>query len=1059
MNQSILEFPPFRLDMDDAALWRGARRVPLPARELAVLHYLATHPGRLVTAEELLTQVWSNVKVSSGVLKVRIARIRRALGDSGQSPRFIENVHGKGYRFLPTVTTTPPVPSPQSQVPSSDPQHSVAFVGRERELAELRTHLEDAINGHGRITLLTGEPGIGKTRTAEELAAYARSRTIPVLLGHCEEGEGAPPLWPWTQVMRAYASSASPQQLQMDLDKGAADIVQAFPKLQEYGLQVPLLPPRTDPMQARFRFFDSFSLFLKNASKRQPLVIILDDIHWADASSLLLLQFVAKELRDMRLLLLVAYRDVEGGLNPQLSSTLGEFARVHGSQGIALPPLTRDEVSRFLTIVTAQPPSPSLVSTVYQRTEGNPFFVTEVVRILAQEQQDLDSLSPTAAAATLPQRVRDSLALRLQTLSEQCRQVLRYASVLGPEFNRTILEAVGTKSQPVLTKKQVARLLSEAESARFVVADPQHVGRYRFSHALVRETLYSSLSSQQRAQLHRLIGEALERTAGNGAQLRFAELALHFSQAALEGGIEKALAYTVKAAEHATELLGYEEAAGHYEKALHLLELRPDDRRRCELLLALGEAQRRAGATEAARKSFRHASELARGLAAPELLARAALGFATGFAGVTVSGGTEDPFVVSLLEDALRGLGEDDSPLRARVLGRLAMELYWSVSQEQRGALSQQAVEMARRLHDPATLAYTLNARQVALWGPDNLEERLAGAEEMISLAKQVGDQELALRGQIRLITGRLEHGDLKWADREFVIYVKRAEELRQPAYLWFVAIWRGMRCWLRGEFAESERWAREAFRIGERAQDPDAAQCYLVQISGFRGAVKSLHDIELPTREFAEQMATVPAWRAGLALLYTGLQQDALARQEFEQLAAHNFMDIPRNADWMITMTNLAQVSAYLRDTARAARIYELLLPYADRCLLVGVALICMGSMAWYLGILATALGRWEEAEAHFATALRRNTQLGAKPILQTKQRHAMMLLARNHLGDQPRALTLLEEALAMAQAINMELTAQHISNLREQTRRTLSARPATTQGATKLKLVQRRT
>jgi tetratricopeptide (TPR) repeat protein len=267
------------------------------------------------------------------------------------------------------------------------------------------------------------------------------------------------------------------------------------------------------------------------------------------------------------------------------------------------------------------------------------------------------------------------------------------------------------------------------------------------------------------------------------------------------------------------------------------------------------------------------------------------------------------------------------------------------------------------------------------------------------------------------------------------------------------------MRCWLRGEFAESERWAREALRIGERAQDPDAAQCYLVQISGFRGAVKSLQDIELPTKDFAEQMSTIPSWRAGLALLYAGLQQEAQARQEFEQLAARDFADIPRNADWMIAMTNLAQVSAYLEDTNRATRIYELLLPYADRCLVVGSALLCLGSVAWYLGTLATALGRWEEAEAHFAAAIRQNTQLGAKPmILQTKQRHAMMLLARKHSGDQQKALVLLDEALTMAQAINMELMVQYLISLREQTLQALNTQQPIAPTSARLKPVHRR-
>jgi DNA-binding winged helix-turn-helix (wHTH) protein/tetratricopeptide (TPR) repeat protein len=1054
---TTLSFPPFTLDLTDATLMRGHKKLAVLPKDFAVLHYLASHAGHLVTKDALLQTVWNETHVSAGVLKTSIERLRRTLGDRATTPRFIETVQRRGYRFIGKVVSSQHSVvsscSPPSQSSALSPQHSV-FVGRDREMAELLACLGDTCNGQGRLVLLVGEPGIGKTRTANELALQARARAIPVLHGRCEEGDGTPPLWPWTQVVRNYLSQTATPQLRKDLGAGTADMARAFPEIQEH-LPDLQLAPETVSAQARFRFFDSFSLFLKRVTQQQPLVIILDDLHWADAFTLLLLQFVAKELPDMRLLMLITYRDVEGGQNEQLSPTLGALARVQESRSLALSRFSQDEVSRFIALVTAQTPPLALVSAVYQRTEGNPFFVTEVVHAFATRSQNGSTPSVSAATATLPHRVRDAVALRLQAVSHQCREMLTFASALGLEFRRTTLEALCVEGHLTFTPEQLAQLLREAEAAHFIVTDVEHLGRYRFAHALVQETLYGAMDSPQRTHLHHCIGKVLEQTVHADTQLHLAELARHFSQGVPTGDINKALTYTSKAAEQAAARFGYEEAAEYYRRALQLLDLQPNERQRGEWLIALGEAQRRVGATEAARTTFRQASELARALAAPELLARAALGFAVGFAGINVSGGVEDPLVVSLLEEALRGLATHDSPLRARVLGRLAMELYWSESQEHRNALSQQAVQMARRLNDPVTLAYTLNARQVALWGPDNLAERLAGAHEMIRLAKQVGDQELALRGQIWLMTALLEQGDLKQADREFVSYVKRAQELRQPAYLWFIATWRGMRCWLRGEFAEADRWAREAFLIGERAQDPDAVQCYVVQISSFRGAVKSMQDLELPTRGYAEQMATVPAWRAGLALLYAGLQQEALARQEFEPLAAHGFTDLPRNADWMVTMTNLLQVSALLRDLPRATQIYNLLLPFADHCLVIGASLVCHGSIAWYLALLATTLERWDEAESLFKAALQQNIRLGTPPmILQTKHRYAEMLLRRQRPGDQQKALVLLDEAIAMAQAINMEITLQAMLSLREQTPQT---QKAVSSAAAKLALVQR--
>lgn len=238
---------------------------------------------------------------------------------------------------------------------ASKPWTDSVFVGREREMAELQRSLDDAVSGRGRLVLLVGEPGIGKTRTANELADYARLRNARVLIGRCYEGEGAPPYWPWVQILRSYMRDCDAATLQLLMGVGASDIAQV---MEEVRLRLPDLPvaPTIAPEQARFRFFDSFTSFLKEAARAQPLVLVLDDLHAADAPSLLLLQFLARELQDARMVIVGTCRDVDLGPQHVLTQTLGELARAPWSHSLMLQRLTRQDVAQFIALVTEQTP-------------------------------------------------------------------------------------------------------------------------------------------------------------------------------------------------------------------------------------------------------------------------------------------------------------------------------------------------------------------------------------------------------------------------------------------------------------------------------------------------------------------------------------------------------------------------------------------------------------------------------------------------------------------------------------------------------------------------------
>ncbi len=479
---------------------------------------------------------------------------------------------------------------------------------------------------------------------------------------------------------------------------------------------------------------------------------------------------------------------------------------------------------------------------------------------------------------------------------------------MGREFNLNVLEPLGEVSGDHLLE-----ILEEAVAARVITEVPRLIGHYSFSHALIRETLYDELSTTRRVRLHRRIGEALEQLYGQTKGPHLAELAYHFFQAAPGGDIDKAIHYAVSAAERATSLLAYEEAAGHYERALEALELKEhgDEEQRGDLLLALGDAQTQSGNTTKARETFQQAAEVARKRGAPEPLARAALGVGASFTGVL---GRVDELQVSLLREALSALGEADSALRAKLLAYLSVALYYSP--ELRVPLSQQAVEMARRVGDSAAMVIALYSRHTALAGAVNVEERLAVATEILRIAETAGNKEMALRAHYRRLLDLLELGEIPAADEEIEAYARLAGELRQPRYLWYTPFFRASRALLEGRFAECERLGQEALTIGQGAQDQTALLFYGTQMNVLRVNQGRAADQVAPIKAWLEKYPMIPGNRATLAYVYSHLRLRAEARQMFEEAAAKEFADLPRDGSWITVFASLTYTCHFLGDT-----------------------------------------------------------------------------------------------------------------------------------------------
>ena len=469
--------------------------------------------------------------------------------------------------------------------------HSTAtLVGRTRELEELISGLDSALAGRGCLFLVSGEPGIGKSRLADEFAANAARRGARVLWGRCWEAGGAPAYWPWVQLLRAYLRSQDPDTIREQMGSGATDIAQMLPEVHDLFPDVPP-PPSVDPESARFRLFDSTSKFLLDVGSVDPLTLVLDDLQAADIPSLLLLRFLTGQLAESRILILGAYRDVEVTPDHPLTQTISELGREPVTRHIALRGLDEIDVGRYIEAATGAVAGPMLSSTLHRQTNGNPLFLGEAVRLLVAERRLGEDADPAALRITMPRGIREVIARRVDHLGE-AKDALALASVLGREFGLEPVRRLANASTD-----EVLELLGEAVEARLLQEVPGGVGRFRFSHDLVRETLYEELRPVRRVRLHRRVGQILEEIHGQDIEAHLAELAHHFFEGAPGGDVERAVDYARRAGDQAARSLAYEEAVRLYQMGLQALELgeEPAPKMLCELLLATGDAQARAG--------------------------------------------------------------------------------------------------------------------------------------------------------------------------------------------------------------------------------------------------------------------------------------------------------------------------------------------------------------------------------------------------------------------------------------------------------------------------------
>lgn len=770
------------------------------------------------------------------------------------------------------------------------------LIGRERELAELHAALRSAEGGKGALALLVGEPGIGKTRLANDFASEAGARGAQVTWGRAWEAGGAPAYWPWIEALRPFASVSARG---TDAERARiAPLAHLLPELE--GCEAP--KPEADPAQDRFRLFTAVATFLTLASREKPLVVLLDDVHVADVSSLALLHFVARSLHTARVVVVATYRDVEARLSAEAGDALAKVARE--GRYFALRRLERDEVTSWAA-------AEGITDTdgIFSATEGNPLFVVEMLRLAR------DRGNAPGTTGRLPDGVRDVIRQRLGLLSPSARALLDAASTLGRTLDIGIASSL--VDEPLAKARDLA---AEAVRSNVLVETGD---RTSFSHILIREVLYQDLPAGRRAELHARVARVLLDRHGNDADASLAEAVHHLFAAAPLVPPDEAITWARRGAERATKHLAFEEAADLLGRATEVLP-GGRDLEKCDLLLELSGAQMGAGHTGKGRETALAAATIARRIDDAERLARAALRYGSVFTIAFI-----DRVLVGLLEEALEALPAEDSPLRAQLLARLGAALQPAPYPEHPNTLAREAIAMARRVADESTQLSVLVAGTSALQYFGDPSERLPLDTELVTIATRQGDRIAVLRGLMRLAFDYVEIGDNANADRAIEEYDTLSRAIDLPAFRWRAPVMRSMRAIMDGRFDESEALCAEASAIAARGEDAVAPISLAVHTIGRLYAANRLDELAARLPDTLERLTPVDVYfrRTFRAGMLARLGRAAEAKEDLEFLVRH---DPPLRGRPMLVWA--ADAALALGDREAARTVARLLEPVANR-------------------------------------------------------------------------------------------------------------------------------
>jgi DNA-binding winged helix-turn-helix (wHTH) protein/tetratricopeptide (TPR) repeat protein len=1029
-------FGQFELDPTTYKLRRGGQELPLQPKIFDAIRYLLENRNRVVRKEELLDALWPGQHVNETAVPWTISRARKAIGQDNQENHPIETVRGRGYRFTGEVrevtqndagetaaaTSSPPasvVPAAPSTVRPSAPRlANDPFVGRAEVIERLFGALHGASSGRGRLCLVTGEAGIGKTRCMNEFAMISRRLKRSVWSGRCLEGGRTAVFWPWVQVLRdALAQGQLSAALQLETRALLAELTprgdNGEPPSAGGAAASPAVPRRQDldvgassAVAARFWTLEKLSRFLLRCAETAPRVVLLDDVHWADEASLDLLVFLAAELPRMSALVIATARDAELHHSEAWSKAL---TRLGPCERIELSGLRSSDVEQYVAEVTGLELPPEIPRTVHSKCGGNPLFMQETVRLLSARCERIGVQALRTDDISVPGVARDVLRARLTGLGDEPREALEVACIIGQEFELVVLRSVlGIPADKLLAA------LDQASRAH-LIAPRARGGTYGFSHDTIREALYEELSTARRAELHTRVAQALEgRAAG---EHRVNDLAYHYFRALPQADPARAERFARLAADGAMQAYAYEDAAQFYAWALEAQRFREDadPRSSCQLLLDLGTAQRLSGQIADSRKAFSRVITLAQQHAFADVLSQAARRLRPSPSVALIP----DPLVLKAVEEAARLLPEaGESSLRIRVLGQLACIPPYSLSMEKSRELSKQAVKLARETGNRDDLIEALKNSLHALSGPDDIDELLATTNEIVELHPLQ-----AIHIGFSRYHALLLKGDMAGAGQTLQELGEVSHTSRYREGLWHCERLRAQRAFNEGEFEKAESAFREMFVEARRLRLPYGKRFFIVHTIALAQERAVLTGLPFTDREFQSELDWVPlpSYRAHEARLMFDLGRPRDARERFEEIARAGFENIPRDLNLLNTLAVLTTVAVALDDRNRAEALYALMRAYPKLNTPNGFGM-CLGSVSYFLGKLAQLLGRPKDAATHFEDALVTNAAWGYVPHLARTQLALGELFAEEGgRATRQRANALLAEGMETARKLDM--------------------------------------
>jgi len=887
---------------------------------------------------------------------------------------------------------------------------SSKFVGRERELGVLREAWSGATAGHRVLALVAGEPGIGKTALTAELARLVRAGGGLVLYGRWGE-EVLAPYQAFREALTDYARACPEALLRRDLGDLAGEIALLCSEpAQRIGVSA--VRPLVAAEAERFRLFDSLDTWVGRIGTRHPVLLVLDDLQWADQSSLLLLSHLMQARRTAPLLAVAMYRDIELERS-ELPAALPSLVRDIDCRRLPLRGLGREAITALLEAAVGRPfgeRESGMVRELERETAGNPFSLLEMARHLSERGAfDGQVVRLGEMPAEIPESVRDMVRSRLERVSDKCAEMLAIASVIGERFDAALVASAAS-----LEDTATAALLEEAAGAGLIVEIDAEPDGWRFSHSLTRRVTADELSRSRRTRLHQRIGETLE----SRPDVSPAELAHHFGAAA-SGLAEKAVRYERLAGERALGEVAAEVAVRHFRKALELLDrLGPEDQAlRCELLLELAGAHDQAGGYAFRDERFAEAADAARRLGNGALFLRAALGYG----GILPATVRPDPRAQALLGEALERLGEEDSAAKATILARLAHWLHNVRPYPERRELSDRSVAMARGSGDRRTLATVVLHRCWALDGPGDVGDALTVASEILDIGAELDDPELTLEGLRIRLAAQFERGEHSSAVNTALEMKTLAEKVRHPEFIRLAAMWDVTLANMEGRFQDAEELARE---LGRRLQRIGHSQAQIIPVAQtFSWQVLQGHATEyIPALE--ELSASEPAnlaWPAIRAwcLAEAGDRDRAADLLHRMEPAAATYAD--ENYQWWAVIVGFSGAVDLVRDKQWAEVLYDLAAPYAGNNCTLGVASF-LGAADHWLGVLAGVAGRYTEAIAHLEAALARHSDMGSRPLTAlTQEAYGQVLSLRGEAADIERAGVLTGSAMRTADELGL--------------------------------------